>query len=238
MKVLITALCILCTKANSQEQIPFFVSFSTGYTFSGIHYSLTEQMGKQHFRRDPRKYWTLIFNPQEMPYHRAYFNGRLIAGRRLNAFKTVYAIVGIIDRSRIYGLLKTSDPFYPISRPGYALYPQAVVTYTLAQLAAGVQFTMRSRTRLSIAPSGYLLHYRLPDNSAHRALKPGLSGYLKMPLGPAVRPVGLEVIIELNAAPAVEMNDGQTDRFDFKPGKASLLAASIGLAITFRKQEK
>jgi len=229
--LLAAALCFVFTIANSQERTVFFVSFSSGIPVTRMDLSIKQQMRSQGFDKKRQSLLDVFIESQEAPYRKRGFNGRLMMGKRINSFRSIYGIAGIIDRAAITGRLRSaSDP-----RPGYVRYPEATFRYTLAQLGGGMLFTTRSKVRFGLAPSAYLFHYNLPDSSAHASVKPGISACLRMPLGKGIGQMGLEVMIELNGAPSVKTKDWAGDSHDFNPGTVPILCFSLGLALTFRE---
>jgi hypothetical protein len=235
MKKLITALFCFLSLHGFTQTPKWFVSLETGFNMGGPSFSIKSQMCKQDFDEGISGGYFSQLGPSKYPLKFQQPSILLKAGKQISEMKSVYILIGRLDKSRIQGNA-TDVRFESGIRNSLFFESNPEISYSIYQLAAGYLYTNpKSRTQLGIGPSVYLLNFT--DGSEEgTSFTAGLSATSRTLLSKLAKAVRLEFIMEFNLAPPVKMEinmAGFADKFKMK--SANMISLNFGLALKIHK---
>jgi len=234
MKISLLVFCLVFSLAGLTQNNKWFISVSTGAYVGGPVTSIKKQMRDQGFD-DVYEYNFFGFaGSSEYPSRIQDGGLMLLAGKKLDDKKAVYVVAGLVDKSTVSGF-RSAGTDYSFFLIGGSYGDEPEIKYSLWQLSAGYMYSSGKRSKLGIAPSVFILNYKLPDSSKHTGFMPGATFTGRFPLGKEKRLFGLDLILEVNLVPPVKMKEikGGTA---FKTGSVNMVGGFVGLGYTFRRK--
>jgi hypothetical protein len=227
---LLTQLSALCQAKK------WFASISTGGSVGGPSASLKNQMIKQGFNQSGTYNFLGLTGTTEYPekYLSGYFLVRF--GKLLKERKSVFFIAGLSEKGEVTGF-KNQGYVDFLGILGGSSGPRPIVNYSIYQASAGYQYdAIKTRAKLGLGPSLFLMNYQMNEENARSVLLPGIILTGRFPLGRERKLVGLELVLDTRLAPPANMKSDVKESPDtFVPGKVNMCAASAGIALCFRK---
>ena len=231
-------LLIMASIPAFAQKEKWFVSFSAGAGIGGPSASIKSQMKKQGFDQTADYNFFGLSGSTSYPRKEAGGTFLLRFGKRMDARRSLYFIVGQTDKAEVSGFKNQgSSSFLGIIGGSYGPFPQ--VQYKVWQVTGGFLFQTSSCAKLGIGPSVFVIPYSLSNATGfaykHTSVMAGASLSARLPVGRERRQFGMDFMVDVNLAPPVSMKiDGESaDGFHMK--RANLIHASAGLAFTFRK---
>lgn len=233
MKHVLTAAFLLCTLAATAQNNQWFVSLSSDFVVAGPGAALKEKMLRQGFDDDNTSYLLFIGWTEVNPKKLSYGGLKLRGGKKISEKRSVYFVTGLVEDAEVRGF-KSSGFSNTIF--GGGSYGTAVsIRYSLWQLAAGYMYSSKSKMKLGLGPSFFLLNYKPNEEKKQNLLVPGASFTARVPLGKEKKLLGIEIVAEANLAPPAKMKMEKQNDQGFEPGNVNMVFGSIGLAYCFRR---
>jgi hypothetical protein len=233
MKHVLTAAILLCTLAATAQNNQWFVSVSSDFVIAGPGAALKQKMLRQGFDDDNTSYFLFIGWTEINPKKLSYGGLKVRGGKKLSDKRSVYFTAALVEDAEVRGF-KSSG--YSSTILGAGSTGSAVsIRYSLWQLAAGYMYSSKSKMKLGLGPSFFLLNYKPNEEKKQNVLAPGASFTARVPLGKEKKLFGIELVAEANLAPPAKMKMEKQNDQGFEPGSVNMVFGSIGFAFCFRR---
>lgn len=220
----------------SAQVSKWFVSISTGGGLGGPSASLKHQMIQQGFNQTSTFNFLGLTGTTNYPEKNVSGYTLLRFGMFLKDRKSLFCIAGLSEKGEVTGFKNQGYSDF-LGIIGGSSGPRPTVKYSVYQAGAGYQYdAIKTRAKLGLGPSVFLMKYKMNEEETRSALVPGIIFTGRFPFGKERKLIGLELVLDARLAPPVKMkSDAVKSPDSFVPGKVNMCNATAGIALCFRR---
>jgi hypothetical protein len=231
----------LALQGHSQASKWFF-SFSALPSFAGPLGSINNEMVRQGFNQQSHFYILGSDFSSSYPYKQRAAAFLMRGGWRVRPNRSVYVEGGITSAGTVAGFKESGGgaiSYFLFFGGNSGTFIR--LKYRVYSLGCGYEYSFSdSRAKLAFGPNLFLFHHGLEmSTQSYTSLIPGVSGYIRLPLGREKRLFGLELVGEFSLAPPAHTEDLTpeiTGSATFSSASVSMIHGNLGLAFHFTRR--
>jgi hypothetical protein len=231
----------LALQSHAQASKWFF-TVSALPSFGGPLGSINDEMVRQGFNQQSHFNIFGIDFTSSYPYKEraAAFMAR--GGWRVRPNRSIYVEGGITSAGTVAGFKESAGgaiSYFLFFGGSSGTFIR--LKYRIYSLGCGYEYSFTgTRAKLAVGPNLFLFHYGLQwSNQWHTTPVPGVSGYVRLPLGHEKRLFGLELVGEFSLALPARTKDLTPDdsgSATFSSASVNMVHGNLGLAFHFTRK--